>query len=296
MLVLDHGRVAEFDSPRVLLQRSANESMLSSMVEDTGPKSARFLRLIAEGAVDIFGNVLQPEIADPFDDANAVPSPPAVRSLDRARPQGRPWAHAWCMGRAGAPLGRGGPSIHRNSERSSSFQHPVCADDMSIRARCVRACRLSLTTYKQDCFRSCCSSFLMLYNAVSRCFGIVKGIGTVVVAGAAVGGHGGELRVGRGLEDALQVCQARLHIFVARDVATSVSGERTGDLRPALGPDLLHLVEVASVAAKKGRAVSVLVVVVVHRVRMQRLARRDGSKQLVHCVLPTAQVSNEVTK
>ena len=91
---------------------------------------------------------------------------------------------------------------------------------------------------------------------------------------------------------AKRACTFLWHTMSPRQLRASAWGA----WGPALGPDLLHLVEVASVAAKKGRAVSVLVVVVVHRVRMQRLARRDGSKQLVHCVLPTAQVSNEVTK
>ena len=83
ILVLDLGRVAEFDSPRALLARSPTVGKLASMVEDTGPKSARFLRMIANGAIDIFGRPLRgnaaaafeeppSEPADPFDDANAV--------------------------------------------------------------------------------------------------------------------------------------------------------------------------------------------------------------------------------
>jgi ABC-type proline/glycine betaine transport system ATPase subunit len=78
VLVLDQGRVAEFDAPRALLARP--NGALASMVADTGPQSAKFLRLIAERAVDIFGNILRPEAAaelaaaaDPFDDAHAVP-------------------------------------------------------------------------------------------------------------------------------------------------------------------------------------------------------------------------------
>jgi len=89
VLVLDHGRVAEFDKPRNLLRLPPNKGILSSMVESTGKQSARFLRAIAEGAIDIFGNVLKQDVAtrllaegapppsatpdDPFDDANAVP-------------------------------------------------------------------------------------------------------------------------------------------------------------------------------------------------------------------------------
>jgi len=88
VLVLDHGRVAEFDKPRNLLRQPPNKGILSSMVESTGKQSARFLRAIAEGAIDIFGNVLKQDVAtrilaegapppsatpdDPFDDANAV--------------------------------------------------------------------------------------------------------------------------------------------------------------------------------------------------------------------------------
>ena len=56
VLVMDSGRVGEFDKPAVLLQRSATVGLLSSMVESTGPQSAERLRMIAQGAVDIFGN------------------------------------------------------------------------------------------------------------------------------------------------------------------------------------------------------------------------------------------------
>jgi len=56
VLVLDKGRVGEFDRPSVLLQKPPSEGLLSSMVESTGPQSAKFLRQIADGVVDIFGN------------------------------------------------------------------------------------------------------------------------------------------------------------------------------------------------------------------------------------------------
>jgi len=56
VLVLDKGRVGEFDRPAVLLRKPPTEGLLSSMVESTGPQSARFLRQIADGVIDIFGN------------------------------------------------------------------------------------------------------------------------------------------------------------------------------------------------------------------------------------------------
>ncbi|SPQ98048.1 unnamed protein product (mitochondrion) [Plasmodiophora brassicae] len=49
VLVLDKGRVAEFDTPAALLAR--DDSILSSLVNETGPTNAALLRRIASGAV-----------------------------------------------------------------------------------------------------------------------------------------------------------------------------------------------------------------------------------------------------
>lgn len=49
ILVLNAGRVAEFDTPRALLQRSGG--ILACLVAQTGEASARHLHAIAEGAV-----------------------------------------------------------------------------------------------------------------------------------------------------------------------------------------------------------------------------------------------------
>lgn len=46
-MVLDAGRVAEFDTPANLLQNPT--SLLSWLVNETGPQTARFLRDLAMG-------------------------------------------------------------------------------------------------------------------------------------------------------------------------------------------------------------------------------------------------------
>lgn len=46
ILVLDAGKVAEFDTPSKLLSR---ETIFSSMVDSTGPATSAFLRKIADG-------------------------------------------------------------------------------------------------------------------------------------------------------------------------------------------------------------------------------------------------------
>eukprot|EP00741_Cyanophora_paradoxa_P022691 tig00021494_g21913.t1 len=52
ILVLDRGRVAEFDSPAALLARP--DSVLSAMVDQTGPAAARHLRRVAMGEAAAF--------------------------------------------------------------------------------------------------------------------------------------------------------------------------------------------------------------------------------------------------
>ncbi|GAB5365970.1 hypothetical protein AAMO2058_001104200 [Amorphochlora amoebiformis] len=60
ILVMDHGRVAEFDTPDNLLH--IKDGVFSSLVDDTGPEVSKFLRDVASGAVNPFDlNVPEPK-------------------------------------------------------------------------------------------------------------------------------------------------------------------------------------------------------------------------------------------
>lgn len=55
VLVLDHGKILELDTPQALLSNPASE--FSSMVRETGPKNEAYLRRVAMGEVDIAGEL-----------------------------------------------------------------------------------------------------------------------------------------------------------------------------------------------------------------------------------------------
>jgi len=56
VLVMDAGKVVEFDTPASLLRLSTEEGVFSSMVQQTGNKVAGMLRKIANKEMDVFGN------------------------------------------------------------------------------------------------------------------------------------------------------------------------------------------------------------------------------------------------
>jgi len=71
VIVMSEGQVVEFAPPQQLINKK--NGVFSSMVDDTGAKSARFLRMIADGSIDIFGNIKKSASTTPV----SKPSTPA---------------------------------------------------------------------------------------------------------------------------------------------------------------------------------------------------------------------------
>ncbi len=59
VIVMDSGKIAEFDTPSKLLESPPSKGIFSSMVQNTGPKNATLLRKIANKEVDIFGRPIE---------------------------------------------------------------------------------------------------------------------------------------------------------------------------------------------------------------------------------------------
>ena len=58
VIVMDAGKVVEFDTPANLLKLSPTEGIFSSMVQHTGSKTAHLLKKIANHQIDVFGEAV----------------------------------------------------------------------------------------------------------------------------------------------------------------------------------------------------------------------------------------------
>eukprot|EP00999_Lentomonas_sp_LEN2_P000620 NODE_1618_length_792_cov_70.269173_g1569_i0.p1 GENE.NODE_1618_length_792_cov_70.269173_g1569_i0~~NODE_1618_length_792_cov_70.269173_g1569_i0.p1 ORF type:complete len:180 (+),score=22.35 NODE_1618_length_792_cov_70.269173_g1569_i0:237-776(+) len=80
ILVLDSGYFVECDTPRALMNNE--QSVLYQIVKATGPRSARILKLMALGVLDIFGDqIMKTEDLDPEVAVEVAALDPAESSL-----------------------------------------------------------------------------------------------------------------------------------------------------------------------------------------------------------------------